>query len=60
MCFAFSSCEALAGNNIRIVSVEAVDGYPFKTVLKHYQPYSIGLVNDNDTPVLFNAKSEIK
>lgn len=50
---------AYTNHNIRI-NVDAVDGYQYKTVLKHYRPYSIGLVNDNDSPVLFNAKSEIK
>ena len=51
--------EAFASNNIR-VNVDRVEGYQYKTALKHYQPYSIGLVNDNDSPVLFNAKSELK
>lgn len=60
ICFIFQFNGVFASDNIRVISVEAVDGYQYKTVLKHYQPYSIGIVNDNNTPVLFNAKSEIK
>lgn len=52
-------CEAYTYNNLR-VNVEPVEGYQYKTVLKHYQPYSVGIVNDNSSPVLFTTKSEIK
>lgn len=58
--FTLSCCEVLASSNNIRVTVDPVQGYQYKTVLKHYQPYSIGLVNDNATPVLFSTKSEIK
>lgn len=45
MFLSFPGCESFAGNKIR-VNAEVVDGYQYKTVLKHYQPYSIGIVNE--------------
>lgn len=57
--FSYSGVLAATNNNIR-TNVEMVDGYQYKTVLKHYQPYYIGFVNNNDKPVYFNVKTEIK
>lgn len=51
--------SAAASNNVRSFFT-AVDDYQYKTVLKYYTPYSIGIVNDNTYPILFSANSEIK
>lgn len=59
--FMFSCCGVLASNNNNIrANVEPVEGCQYKTILKHYHPYYIGMVNNNDKPVYFNSKTEIK
>lgn len=58
----FLSCStpAFAKHNINVYVEKIEAGYQFKTVLKHYQPYYLTLVNNGAERVYLSSKSEIK
>lgn len=47
------------GANIKVYA-EKTEGYSFKTVSKHFQPYTLTFINNEKESIYFSSKTEVK
>lgn len=59
VCTTCFNTPVFATSNLRIYA-EKLDGYSFRTALKHYQPYTLTLINNNKDTIYLSASSEVQ